>query len=73
METLDKAYKLVKGNNGAAGIDGITFEEVERKCAHNFLSEIREELINDTYLPMRNRKVEIPKSNDKMKLLEYLQ
>jgi RNA-directed DNA polymerase len=69
METLDKAYKLVKENDGAAGIDGITFKDVERKGVYDFLSEIREELINGTYLPMRNRKVEIPKSNGKMRTL----
>jgi retron-type reverse transcriptase len=69
METLHQAYKLVKANNGAAGIDGVNFEDIERKGIYNFLEEIREELINGTYLPMRNRKLEIPKSNGKTRIL----
>lgn len=69
METLDKAYKLAKENNGTAGVDGVTFEDVERKGVYSFLMEIREELINDIYLPERNRKVEIPKSNGKTRTL----
>jgi len=69
METLDKAYKLAKENKGAAGIDGVTFEDVEIKGVDNFLKEIREELLSGTYLPMRNRKVEIPKSNGRTRTL----
>jgi RNA-directed DNA polymerase len=69
METLDKAYKLAKQNNGSAGIDGVTFEEIERHGAYKFITEIREELINGIYLPTRNRKVDIPKSNGKIRTL----
>jgi RNA-directed DNA polymerase len=29
METLRHAYKLAKKNNGAPGIDGVTFEAIE--------------------------------------------
>ena len=28
-ETLEAAYRLAKANNGAPGIDGVTFEAVE--------------------------------------------
>jgi len=69
METLNKAYKLAKQNNGSAGIDGVTFEEIERNGVYSFIKEIREELINGTYFPTRNRKVEIPKSNGKTRTL----
>jgi len=31
METLQESYRLSKQNNGSAGIDGVTFEQVERK------------------------------------------
>lgn len=69
METLDKTYKLARENNGSAGIDGVTFEDIERYGTYNFIKEIREELISGTYLPTRNRKVEIPKSNGKTRTL----
>lgn len=69
METLNKAYKLAKQNNGSAGVDGVTFEEIERNGVYGFIKEIREELINGTYLPIRNRKVQIPKSNGKTRTL----
>ncbi|EQB89249.1 group II intron reverse transcriptase/maturase [Clostridium punense] len=69
IETLDKAYKLARENNGSAGVDGVTFADIERYGTYNFIKEIREELINGTYLPTRNRKVEIPKSNGKTRTL----
>lgn len=69
VETLDRAYKLAKENNGSAGIDGVTFEEIERNGVYTFIKGIREELINGTYLPIRNRKVDIPKSNGKTRTL----
>ncbi len=28
-ETLDEAYRLAKANNGAPGIDGVRFEDIE--------------------------------------------
>jgi RNA-directed DNA polymerase len=45
METLRKAYALAKANNGAPGIDGMTFEEVETQGTEYFLEQIRDELI----------------------------
>jgi RNA-directed DNA polymerase len=30
METLQRAYKAAKQNNGAPGIDGVTFEAIEQ-------------------------------------------
>lgn len=69
IDTLEKAYKLVKKNNGSAGIDGVTFEEIERKGLDEFIKDIQKELIDGTYLPTRNRKVEIPKSNGKTRTL----
>jgi RNA-directed DNA polymerase len=69
METLLTAYKMAKKNNGAPGIDGVTFEDIERSGVDKFLVQIQDELISGTYLPERNRKKEIPKGNNKTRVL----
>jgi len=60
-ETLREAYKLAKKNDGAPGIDGVTFDAIESGGVENFLQRIRDELITNTYRPMRVRKKAIPK------------
>jgi RNA-directed DNA polymerase len=60
-ETLREAYQMAKSNNGVPGIDGVTFEAIEESGAENFLLQIRDELVTNTYRPMRARKQEIPK------------
>ena len=60
-ETLQEAYEMAKGNNGAPGIDGVTFEAIEASGVESFLQQIRDELITHTYRPMPARKKEIPK------------
>jgi RNA-directed DNA polymerase len=61
METLREAYRLAKENNGAPGIDGVTFEAIEAQGVEGFLEQLRKELITRTYRPLRVRKVGIPK------------
>jgi len=61
METLWAAYEMAKKNDGAPGIDGLTFEIIEESGAESFLRRIREELVTNTYRPRRARKKEIPK------------
>ena len=68
-ETLSEAYKLAKQNKGAAGIDGVSFDDIEELGVLEFLTGIQEELINDTYRPLPNRRVEIPKGNGKTRML----
>jgi len=69
METLQEAYKLTKRNNGAPGLDGITFEAIEESGRDEFLQKIQQELEAGNYYPMRNRKKEIPKTNGKTRTL----
>ena len=69
METLRQAYKLAKANNGAPGIDGVTFEDIEEAGLDDFLSEIRDELVSGTYHPMGNRRKEISKGEGKVRVL----
>jgi RNA-directed DNA polymerase len=67
METLHAAYRLAKANNGAPGLDGVTFEAIEEKGVEHFLETLRSELVSRTYRPGRLRKVEIPKDGDSKK------
>src|SRR5499426_474221 len=53
-ETLHEAYQLAKANNGAPGIDGVTFEAIEASGLEAFLEQIRHELVTRTYHPMRS-------------------
>lgn len=69
METLQEAYEMTKKNDGAPGIDGVTFEVIEKSGAESFLQQIRNELIHNTYRPMRVRKKEIPKGGGKVRIL----
>jgi RNA-directed DNA polymerase len=65
METLYEAYRVAKENDGAPGIDGVTFEAIEEVGEEGFLRQIRDELMTNAYRPMRLRKKEIPKDGGK--------
>src|ERR1700704_3029056 len=41
MDTLREAYALAKKNNGAPGIDGVTFEAIEAGGVEVFLGQLR--------------------------------
>jgi RNA-directed DNA polymerase len=60
-ETLQEAYLMAKSNDGAPGIDGVTFATIEESGRESFLKQIQNELVDKTYQPMRVRKKEIPK------------
>src|SRR5437773_2249548 len=68
-ETLKTAYALVKRNNGAPGIDGVTFAAIEAAGVEVFLAQLQGELVARTYRPLRNRRVEIPKRGGKVRVL----
>ena len=61
METLREAYRLAKANNGAPGIDGVTFEAIEASGVEGFLEQIQHELVTRTYQPTPYRAKAIPK------------
>ena len=69
LETLRAAYDLAKRNNGAPGIDGVTFAAIEAAGVDAFLAQLRDELVTRTYRPLRNRRVEIPKRGGKVRVL----
>jgi len=65
METLREAYQMARSNNGAPGIDGVTFQAIEEGGTEGFLVQIRDELVTNMYRPMAARKKEIPKDGGK--------
>lgn len=69
IEVLQAAYEMAKQNNGAPGIDGVTFEAIEEMGQEAFLGDIRNELLGGTYRPIRNRRKEIPKGGGKVRVL----
>lgn len=69
IETLEEAYRQAKANNGAPGIDGVSFEDIEEQGKEAFLQSIQEDLITGNYQPQRNRQKEIPKGDGKTRTL----
>lgn len=64
--TMTEAYRLVRASAGAAGIDGMTFEDIEKgEGKEVFLRNIARSLQRGDYSPSRNRVVEIPKGDGK--------
>ncbi len=61
METLRVAYEMAKQNDGAPGVDGVTFEDIEAQGAEALLEQLRDELTGHTYQPLPARRQEIPK------------
>jgi RNA-directed DNA polymerase len=60
--TLNNAFKAVKKNKGAAGVDGITINDFEANLEEE-IDSIKRELVSWTYQPKPVKRVEIPKSN----------
>lgn len=67
-DTLEEAYKRVKANRGAPGVDGITFDDLKDQEAA-FLETLQTELKQKTYRPSALRAVAIPKRNGTMRTL----
>ena len=70
-DILSHAYRLVKANKGASGVDGLTFERIEEreKGAEGYLGQIAEELERKVYRPMPVRRVNIPKPDGRQRPL----
>jgi len=64
-ETLHEAYRLAKRNDGAPGVDGVSFAAIEAGGVDDFIGQIRDELVSRRYVPMPNRRKEIPKDGGK--------
>lgn len=67
-ENFRRAYKRVKANKGAPGIDGMTVEGLGMYLKEN-IEDLRESLLNGSYRPLPVRRVEIPKPDGGIRLL----
>src|SRR5262247_4389166 len=68
-ETLRQAYAMAKENDGAPGVDGVTFAAIEAQGVEAFLEQIRDELVQRIYKPLPARRQEIPKDGNKIRVL----
>ena len=63
-----QAYKRVRANQGAAGVDGQSFAEFDENLSNN-LYKLWNRMSSGAYLPPPVRRVEIPKDNGGMRPL----
>jgi hypothetical protein len=68
-DVLDYAYACCQANDGSAGVDGQTFEQIEAYGRERWLGELAEALKKKTYRPQPVRRVYLPKPDGKQRPL----
>lgn len=68
-DVLEEAWKRVRGNRGAAGVDGQTLADVERQGVEVFLRELRDDLEPGKYRPRPVRRRYVPKPDGRQRPL----
>ena len=61
-DILERAWREVEENRGAAGVDGVSIEAIKAGGVESFLEELGNELREERYRPLPVRRVSIPKS-----------
>jgi group II intron reverse transcriptase/maturase len=69
LDVLERAWQQVKANQGCAGIDGQTIEEVKAQGEERLLREIQTELKEKRYRPQPVKRVYIPKADGRKRPL----
>ncbi len=69
FEVIEAAYLNAKKNNGAPGVDGVTFEQIEDEGRDEFLRGIVMILEQESYSPQPYRRRDIPKENGKFRTI----
>ena len=62
-DILERAWREVEKNHGAAGVDGVSIEAIEEQGVGTFLDQLADELKEGRYRPLPVRRVSIPKSS----------
>jgi len=69
MDVLQEAWRRVRSNQGAAGIDKQTLQDIDNMGAYSFLISCQQSLKEGNYHPQPVRRKYIPKKDGKMRPL----